>query len=65
MAYSFGKTLSKGATPVAVVIAAKAVAEIAKANGIPVDDATVMAAMVSVYGVITGLRNWLKNKGAK
>lgn len=60
--YSIKKTVAKGGIPIALVVVVKILVEIAKSQGITIDDGTALTIAMSGYGAIVGFLNWLKNR---
>jgi len=60
--YSIGKSLKKGALPLALVVLVNIAIQIAKANGIAIDEGAVWSIAGMGYSALVALINWLKNR---
>jgi len=60
--YSLKKTVAKGGLPIALVIAVKIAVEIAKSQGIIIDEGTALTVIMTGYGGLIGFLNWWKNR---
>lgn len=60
--YSLKTTVAKGGVPIALVLAVKILVEVAKSQGLTIDDGTTLSIVMSGYGAIVGFFNWLKNR---
>lgn len=60
--YSFGKTATKAAPPLILIILVQAAKAALSASGITIDDATLYTIALGGYGAIIGFINYLKNR---
>ncbi len=63
MAYRFSTTVTKTASPAAVIIAgSNLIQTIAQAAGIEISGETSYVVITSIYSLFKGLQNYLKNR---
>ena len=61
--YSVGKTIVKAAeVPALVIVGGKLLPSVVSHVGITVDEETSVAILSTLYGVIRGFSNWIKNR---
>lgn len=65
MEYSFSKTVTKAAPPIAIVIAVRYAIAIAEQHGIKLDESDILSFAVAGYGAVIGFINYLKNRNKK
>jgi hypothetical protein len=63
--YDVGKTISKGAVPVALVGLVELLAVLLPKIGIQVEKSVLYSVAVSGYGALMAFVNWLKNRKNK
>lgn len=61
--YSIGKTIVKSAeVPAAVIIGARILPSVLSHIGVDIDEETSYIVCASLFGVVSGVRNWFKNR---
>jgi hypothetical protein len=65
MEYSFTKTVTKAAPPVVLVVIVHTAIAIAEQHGVKLNESDILTVAVAGYGVVIGLKNWLKNRNKK